>query len=26
MKSGDIIYRGVPADFEGDHAKLMEMF
>lgn len=26
MKSGEIIYRGVPADFEGDHAKLMEMF
>ena len=26
MKSGEIIYRGVPDDFHGDHAKLMEMF
>ncbi len=26
MKSGEIIYRGVPGDFHNDHAKLLEMF
>lgn len=26
MKSGEVIYRGVPDDFHGDHTKLMEMF